>query len=177
MLPTMSGAVAVAAATRGEQGHADPRPSPPRWLAVPAVFLLAVALVLGGGRWELPRPGQFEIVVPSANAGAVTIRLDDRTGLVRDIAGRIPATVGTGVVRVAAADPRILVVGWTVGICDGDTRLSLTYGIEGPVMTVQTSRSLTAPGPCGLLPGFGRSVALTLREPIDPATVVLQYQP
>lgn len=122
----------------------------------------------------MPRPGQFAIVVPSANAGVVTIRLDDGTGLVRNIAGRIPATVGTGDVTVAAADPTVVVVRWSVGGCTGDSDLALSTSGDGYRLSVRARQAL---GPCDLLILYGREVALTMREPIDPATVVLQYQP
>ena len=113
-------------------------------------------------------PGQFEVRF-GTHAPGLTVRIDDRTGLVSGVA---PAAPGPGIAPVVAnrgSDRRTLLVTLEGSSCD--FLIELTFERAGATFLI-TERTHTAS--CGLGTGAEHVVALILRAPVDASSVKLE---
>jgi hypothetical protein len=135
-------------------------------LLLVAVLLAGCALVDGRQRFEIVLPGELDWPPP------LPVVVEDRTGLVHEIGQ--PALAGdfhfpTGVINMPGRLDE-LAVNWTSGACTvGSTILFEGSTPEGYQLSVRT-RDQHGPNPCPAI-GFGRTLVLHLKAPVDAAAV------
>jgi len=137
-------------------------------LARAAVAAVLIVLLAVTPLSALIAPGQFEIRFPALSAvdPALTVTLDDRTGLVRGLAiAAVPRALPDAVINYGS-DGRLLIVTLDGSSCDHLTELVLERVNSGFVISAKTWES-----GCSIGTGMTRAVAIILWAPVDASTV------
>jgi hypothetical protein len=134
------------------------------WRPVSGV-LVAALLVLGAVVPVGSRP--TVVLAPGGGAPALSVTIDDQTGLVGSIGVGRPDGAKEGI-HADPVDPNRLVVTWLGGACDRATRFSL--GRSDGVLILHRV-DFESSGSCVLV-GISRSIVIDMREPVLAEDVV-----
>jgi hypothetical protein len=105
-------------------------------------------------------------------ADDLAVTLEDRTGLVQAFGPAQPGQFNLSDGVKGDADPTVLVVSWTGGICDRASHLVFAVANGEYSVTETTERQV----PCRDA-GTRRTVSIGLSSPIDASTVTLMRRP
>ena len=123
---------------------------------------LAVLVVVAGCA-----PRQFQLEFPEDGlVDALTVTVEDRTGLVLDVGAAPSGDDWRGGVANPPGRTDQLVIAWLGGMCDRHALLTLERAGAAFRITERTER----PASC-LLAGIGRAIVLQLAAPIAAETV------
>ena len=143
-------------------------------LVRPLVIALLMLLMAVTPLSALIAPGEFEVRFRRDESAqpfepyGFTVRLKDRTGLVRALSPWVSVPGIQAAVTNQGADGRLLVVEWDGSSCDSLSRLTFDRAGHGFLIRVSTDEV-----GCFIGSGASHAVGLHLWAPVDAATVTL----